>query len=92
MQRVSLNDDWYVYPRDDAFSLVTAIPADAVHTSVPYDALWHEGQRADSVNGGRTSHFDGQVYYYQRELVLDPAWQGLRLLIKFEAIFSKSFV
>ena len=92
MQRVSLNDDWYVYPRDDAFSLVTAIPADAVHTSVPYDALWHEGQRADSVNAGRTSHFDGQVYYYQRELVLDSAWQGMRLLLKFEAIFSKSFV
>ena len=92
MQRVSLNDDWYVYPRDDAFSLVTAIPADAVHTSVPYDALWHEGQRVDSVNAGRTSHFDGQVYYYQRELVLDSAWQGMRLLLKFEAIFSKSFV
>ena len=63
-----------------------------MHTSVPYDALWHEGQRADSVNGGRTSHFDGQVYYYQRELVLDSAWQGMRLLLKFEAIFSKSFV
>ena len=43
MKRISLSDDWYVYPRDDAFSLVTAIPDDAVHTSVPYDALWHEG-------------------------------------------------
>ncbi len=92
MKRISLNDDWYVYPRDDAFSLVTAIPDDAVHTSVPYDALWHEGPQADSVNGGRTSYFDGQVYYYQRELVLDPAMRDMRLLLKFEAIFSKSFV
>ena len=92
MQQFSLADDWYVYPRDDAFSLVTAIPDDAVHTSVPYDALWHEGQRADSVNGGRTSYFDGEVYYYQRELVLDEAWRGKRLLLKFDAIFSKSFV
>ena len=92
MKRISLADDWYVYPRDDAFSLVTAIPDDAVHTSVPYDALWHEGQRADSVNGGRTSYYDGQVYYYQRELVLDESWRNLRLLLKFEAIFSKSFV
>ena len=63
MKRISLNDNWYVYPRDDAFSLVTAIPEDAVHTSVPYDALWHEGPRADSVNACRTSYFDGQVYY-----------------------------
>lgn len=92
MQRISLASDWYVYPRDDAFSLVTAIPEDAVHTSVPYDALWHEGQRRDSVNGGRTSFFDGRVYYYQRELSLDPAWEGKRLLLKFEGIFSKSFV
>ena len=92
MKRLSLNDDWYVYPRDDAFSLVTAIPDDAVHTSVPYDALLHEGQRPDSVNAGRTSHFDGQVYYFQRELVLDEALRGMRLLLKFEAVFSKSFV
>ena len=92
MQQVSLAENWYVYPRDDAFSLVTAIPDDAVHTSVPYDALWHEGQCADSVNGGRTSYFDGQVYYYQRELALDETWVGKRLLLKFEAIFSKSFV
>ena len=92
MRRISLNDDWYVYPRDDAFSLVTAIPDDAVRTSVPYDALWHEGQRASSVNGGRTSYFDGQVYYYQRELVLDPAMRDQRLLLKFEAVLSKSFV
>ena len=92
IQRISFNDDWYAYSRDNAFSLVTAIPADAVHTSVPYDALWHEGQRPDSANGGRTSYFDGQVYYYQRELVLDPALRDMRLLLKFEAIFSKSFV
>lgn len=92
MKRISLNDDWYIYPRDDAFSLVTAIPDDAVHTSVPYDALWHEGPQADSVNGRRTSYFDGQVYYYQRELVLDPAMRDMRLLLKFEAIFSKSLV
>jgi len=92
MQRISLNDGWYVYARDDAFSLVTAIPDDAVPTSVPYDALLHEGQRPDSVNAGRTSHFDGQVYYYQRELVLDESLRDKRLLLKFEAIFSKSFV
>ncbi|MDO4538094.1 MAG: glycoside hydrolase family 2 TIM barrel-domain containing protein [Coriobacteriales bacterium] len=92
MQQISLADNWYVYPRDDAFSLVTAIPEDAVHTSVPYDALWHEGQRADSVNAGRTSYFDGQVYYFQRELELDPAWEHKRLLLKFGGIFSKSFV
>ena len=42
MKRISLNDDWFVYPRDDAFSLVTAIPDDAVQSSVPHDALWHE--------------------------------------------------
>ncbi|MBP3893329.1 MAG: hypothetical protein J6D34_04725 [Atopobiaceae bacterium] len=92
MKRISLSGDWYVYPRDDAFSLVTAIPADAVHTSVPYDALWHEGQRESSVNGGRTSYFDGQVYYYQRELVLDERLRDMRLLLKFEAVFAKSFV
>ena len=92
MQKICLNDDWYVYPRDDAFSLVTSIPADAVHTSVPYDALWHEGQSEQSVNAGRTGHFDGQVYYYQRELSLDEAWLGKHLIIKFDGIFSKSFV
>ena len=83
MRRISLNDDWYVYPRDDAFSLVTAIPEDAVHASVPYDALLAEGQTPKSVNGGRTSHFDGQVYYFQRELVLDEAWRNKCLLLKF---------
>ena len=63
MKRISLSDNWYVYARDDAFSLVTAIPEDAVHTSVPYDALWHEGPRADSVNGGRSSSLYGQGDY-----------------------------
>lgn len=92
MLTISLADNWYVYARDDAFSLVTSIPEDAVHTSVPYDALWHEGQTPESVNGGRTGHFDGKVYYYQRELVLDEGWADKRLLLKFEGIFSKSFV
>ena len=50
------------------------------------------GQRADSVNGGRTSYFDGSVYYFQRELVLDETMRGMRLLLKFEAVFCKSFV
>lgn len=92
MQRISLSDDWYVYSRDDAFSLVTSIPEDAVRTSVPYDALLHEGQRPDSANAGRTGHFDGQVYYYQRALELDGAWLGKRLLLKFDGVMNKSFV
>ena len=92
MQRISLADDWYVYPRDDAFSLVTSIPGDAVRTSVPYDALWAEGPRASAPSGGATAYFDGQVYYYQRELVPEAAWEGKRLYLRLEGAFATSFV
>ena len=92
MELPSLSTDWYIYPTKGSFWLGLDTRGDAVHTSVPYDALWREGQKADSVNGGRTSYFDGQVYYYQRELELDPSMRDMRLLVKFEAIFAKSFV
>ena len=69
MKKIILDKDWYVYRREDAFSLVTSIPEDAVKTAVPYDALFHDSQEEDSRNGGRTGYFDGGVYYYQKELL-----------------------
>ncbi|MBR2812403.1 MAG: glycoside hydrolase family 2 protein [Solobacterium sp.] len=92
MKKIDLNQDWYVYKRDDAFSLVTSIPEDAVLTDIPYDALFHDEQRADSLNGGRTGYFDSGVYYYQKEIELEEDWIGKRLLLKAEGLFSKSFV
>ena len=69
MNIINLNRDWYVYKRDDAFSMVTAIPEDAVRTDLPYDALFHDEQNKDSLNGGRTGYFDSGVYYYHKKIV-----------------------
>lgn len=92
MKKIILDKDWYVYRREDAFSLVTSIPEDAVKTAVPYDALFHDSQEEDSQNGGRTGYFDGGVYYYQKELELPEEYAGKRLILKAEGLFSKSFV
>ena len=62
MKTINLNKDWHIYRRDDAFSLVTAVPEDAVKADLPYDALFHDEQTSDSMNGGRTGYFDGGVY------------------------------
>ena len=92
MKTIELNKDWYVYQRDDAFSLVTSIPEDAVHTDIPYDAMFHEEQKADSLNGGRTGYFDGGVYYYQKDLVIPEEYAGCRLILKAEGLLTKSFI
>ena len=92
MKKIILDKDWYVYRREDAFSLVTSIPEDAGKTAVPYDALFHDSQEEDSRNGGRTGYFDGGVYYYQKELELPEEYAGKRLVLKAEGLFSKSFV
>lgn len=92
MKKINLAQDWYVYRRDDAFSLVTSIPADAVHTDLPYDAMFHDEQKADSLNQGRTGYFDGGVYYYQKNLVIGKEYEGCRLILKAEGLFTKSFV
>ena len=92
MQQITLADGWRVYPRDDAFALVNAVPADAPTVTIPYDALWHEGQRPDAPSAGATAYFDGQVYYFARELAAPVAWQGKRVLLKLEGAFAKSFV
>ena len=92
MLKIILNKDWYVYQRDDAFSLVTSIPEDAVKTDIPYDALFHDSQKEDSLNGGRTGYFDSGVYYYQKDLELPEEYIGKRLILKAEGLFSNSFV
>lgn len=92
MQKIILDSNWYVYRRDDAFSMVTSIPEDAVCTDIPYDALFHDEQEKDSRNGSRTGSFDGGVYYYQKELEIPSSWKGKRLILKAEGLFSKSFV
>ncbi len=92
MKKIILNKDWHIYKRDDAFSLTTSIPEDAVIADLPYDALFHDEQRADSPSGGRTGYFDGGVYYFQKELQLDKEMIQKQLYLNIEGAFSKSFV
>ena len=92
MNIINLNRDWYVYKREDAFSMVTAIPEDAVRTDLPYDALFHDEQKEYSLNGGRTGYFDGGVYYYHKKIVFGEEYIGKRMILKAEGLFSKSFV
>lgn len=92
MQKINLNRDWHIYQRDDAFSMVTAVPDDAVLSDIPYDALFHDEQKADSINGGRTGYFDGGVYYYQKDLTIAEEDIGKHMILKAEGLFSKSFV
>ncbi len=92
MKTINLNKDWHIYRRDDAFSLVTAVPEDAVKADLPYDALFHDEQTSDSMNGGRTGYFDGGVYYYQKEVFIPEEERGKMLFLKTEGAFSRSFI
>ena len=76
MKRTKLTDGWKVYRDKDAFSLVYTLPADAVETQIPYDAMWHEPQQKDAVSAGRTSYLDGGVYHYYREMDFPESMRG----------------
>ena len=92
MKKTRLNNSWKVYRDKDAFSLVYALPEDARCTSVPYDAMWQEPQDQYAVSSGRTSYLDGGVYHYYKELDFPESMRGERILLRFDGIFSKSYV
>ena len=92
MKRTKLTDGWKVYRDKDAFSLVYTLPADAVETQIPYDAMWHEPQQKDAVSAGRTSYLDGGVYHYYREMDFPESMRGEKIVLRMEGVFSKSYV
>ncbi len=92
MKATRLTDNWKVYRDKDAFSLVYALPEDARTASVPFDAMWQEPQDRNAVSAGRTSYLDGGVYHYYKELDFPESMRGERILLRFDGVFSKSYV
>ena len=73
------NDQWKVWKEDNAFRLIFSVPETAKEVDLPYDAVFHQEQRADSVNQGRTGFLDGGVFNYYKQYFAaeeDPAAFG----------------
>ena len=64
MRKERFNSDWKVWKDLDPFELVFHVPEEAETVELPYDAMFHEEQRPDSVNGGSTGFLDGGAYKY----------------------------
>ena len=90
MQKILLDKDWYVYKRHNAFSLVSSLPGDAVRIDLPYDAMFHEQQSSEA--SGANGYFESGLWYFQKELDIPADWQGKRILLKAEGLFSSSLI
>ena len=92
MKKINWNQNWKVWKDKDAFNLVFSVPEDAVCVDLPYDALFFETQKQDSVNGGRTGHLDGGVYNYYKTFQVPREDAGKKYILEFEGVFTKALV
>lgn len=92
MRKVNWNQGWKVWKDKDAFNLVFSVPEDAKCVDLPYDALFFESQKPDSVNGGRTGHLDGGVYNYYKTFSVPAEDAGKKYILEFEGVFTKALV
>ncbi|MCC8152499.1 MAG: DUF4982 domain-containing protein [Lachnospiraceae bacterium] len=92
MIREKFNSNWKVWKDMDPFELVFKVPGDAVCVDLPYDAMFHEEQKPDSVNGGSTGHIDAGEYKYYREFFVPAEEKGLRMVLQFEGIYRNALV
>ncbi len=87
MKRINFNDGWKVWKDDDPFELVFHVPEDAVETDLPYDAMFHEEQKPQAVNGGSTGNIDGGEYKYYKKFFVPEDLRGGHVMLQFEGIY-----
>ena len=92
MKRERWNTGWKVWKDLDPFELVFRVPDDAKEVDLPWDAMFHEKQSAQSVNGGACGHLDGGEYKYSRTLFAEEAWRGKPVFLQFEGVYRNASV
>ena len=86
------NDQWKVWKEDNAFRLIFSVPETAKEVDLPYDAVFHQEQRADSVNQGRTGFLDGGVFNYYKQYFAAEEDRGNRIYLHFDGVAGRTFV
>ena len=85
-------DQWKVWKEDNAFRLIFSVPETAKEVDLPYDAVFHQEQRADSVNHGRTGFLDGGVFNYYKQYFAAEEDRGNRIYLHFDGVAGRTFV
>ena len=92
MEKIKFNEGWKVWKDSDPFELVFRIPDDAKEVELPYDAMFHEAQQHEAVNGGYTGNIDaGEYKYYKRFFVPEEDRNG-HVMLQFEGIYRNASV
>lgn len=92
MKKQKWNDDWKVWKEDNAFRLIFSVPAYAKEVTLPYDAVFHEAQKRDSVNAGKTGFLDGGVYNYYKKYFAPLDEKGKTIQLLLDGAGGKTFV
>lgn len=92
MEKIKFNDHWKVWKEMDPFELVFRVPDEAVEVHLPHDAMFHEEQRQDSVNGGYTGNIDAGEYKYYKQFFVPEEYRGGLVLLQFEGIYRNASV
>lgn len=92
MERISFNEGWKVWRDLDPFELVFRVPDDAKEVELPHDAMFHEEQRQESVNGGFTGNIDAGEYKYYKQFYVPEEYRGGHVMLQFEGVYRNSCV
>lgn len=92
MKKIKFNDQWKVWKDNDPFELVFRVPDDALCVDLPYDAMLHESQTADSVNGCNTGYIDAGEYKYYKRFFVPESYRGGHVMLQFEGIYRGAHV
>ncbi|MCD8206300.1 MAG: DUF4982 domain-containing protein [Bacteroidales bacterium] len=92
MEKINFNNGWKVWKDLDPFELVFRVPDDAVDVDLPYDAMFHEEQKAGTANGGYTGNIDGAEYKYYKEFYVGEEDRGKRMVLQFEGVYRNALV
>ena len=92
MQKINLNSNWKVWKDYDPFELVFRVPDDAKDIDLPYDAMWHEKQDQNSLNGRNTGYIDAGEYEFYKSFDVDSSLEGQKLYLFFEGIYQDSLI
>lgn len=92
MKRERFNEGWKVWKDMDPFELVFRVPDDAREVELPHDAMFHEEQKQDAVNGGFTGNIDAGEYKYYKQFYVPEDYQGGHVMLQFEGIYRNASV
>lgn len=92
MEKIKFNKSWKVWKDLDPFELVFRVPDDALDVDLPYDAMFHEKQKQDTVNGRSTGNIDAGDYKYYKHFFIPEEYRGGHVMLQFEGIYRNASV